>query len=60
MNDHIHPQQTPADDEPDAGIEAGLRAAFGPFSTAASWSRHGVLEALRQSTGVTPRVLLAR
>jgi serine/threonine protein kinase len=58
MNEDNHSRQTPANEEPDAQIEAGLRAAFGPLSTADVWSRHGVLEALKQSTGVTSRVLL--
>jgi eukaryotic-like serine/threonine-protein kinase len=58
MNDHNDPDQTPAEDEPDAHFEAGLRAAFGPLSTAAGWNRRGVLEALRQSTGVTSQVSL--
>src|SRR6516162_895754 len=44
--------------EPDDHIEAAMRAAFGPASTATVWNRRGVLEALRQSTGVTSRVLL--
>jgi len=57
MNDPVDPDRTPADDEPDAHFDAALQAAFGPPSTAAAWDR-GVLEALRQSTGVTSRVLL--
>src|SRR5262249_2605993 len=42
----------------DAHLEGAMRAAFGPASTAAVWNRRGVLEALRQSTGVTSRVSL--
>ncbi len=58
MNDPIEPHRTPADDEPDDHFEAALRAAYGPSSTTAAWNRRGVVEALRQSTGVTSRVLL--
>jgi serine/threonine-protein kinase len=58
MNDPVDPDRTPADHDPDDRFEAALRAAFGPPSTAAVWNRRGVLEALRQSTGVTSRVLL--
>jgi serine/threonine-protein kinase len=58
MNDPVDPDRTPVDDAPDADFEAALRAAFGPPSTAAARDRCGVLEALRQSTGVTSRVLL--
>jgi hypothetical protein len=58
MNDSINPDQTPADDEPDAPFDAALRAAFGPLSTAATEDRRDVLERLRQSTGVSSRVLL--
>jgi serine/threonine-protein kinase len=46
------------DHEPDDHMELAMRAAFGPASTATVWNRRGVLEALRQSTGVTSRVLL--
>ena len=58
MNDPVDPDRMSADDEPDARFDAALRAAFGPSSTAAPADRRGVLEALRQSTGVTSRVLL--
>ena len=57
MKDSIDPNRSPEGDEPDACFDAALQAAFGPPSTAAAWNR-GVLEALRQSTGVTSRVLL--
>jgi hypothetical protein len=58
MNEPVDPDRTPADDEPDDHLEAALRAAFGHPSTAAARDRRGVLEALRESTGVTSRVLL--
>jgi hypothetical protein len=58
MNDSVDPDRIPEDHEPEAHFEAVLRAAFGPPSTAVGSNRRGVLEALRQSTGVTSRVLL--
>jgi hypothetical protein len=57
MNDPVDPDCIPVDDEPDAHFDAALQAAFGPPSTVAAWNR-GVLEALRQSTGVTSPILL--
>src|SRR6516162_7259296 len=57
MKDPVDPNRSPEGDEPDACFDAALQAAFGPPSTAAAWNR-GVLEALRQSTGVSSRVLL--
>jgi hypothetical protein len=56
MNDPVDPDRTPAGH--DDHIEAALRAAFGPPSTAVAWDRRGVLEVLRQSSGVTSRVSL--
>jgi serine/threonine-protein kinase len=58
MSDPADPHRTPADHEPDDRVDAALRAAFGPPSTADVRNRPGVLEAIRQSTGVTSRVLL--
>jgi serine/threonine-protein kinase len=58
MNDPVDPDGAPAADEPDAHFDAALRVAFGPPSTAAASNRRGVLEALRQSTGVTSKILL--
>ena len=57
MDNTVDPSRMPADDEPDTPFEAALKAAFGPPSAAAR-DRGGVLEALRQSTGVTSRVSL--
>jgi serine/threonine protein kinase len=57
MSDDVDIDRTPAGDEPDPHLEAALQAAFGQPSTVAPWNR-GVLEAIRQSTGVTSRVLL--
>jgi serine/threonine-protein kinase len=58
MNDSVDPDRMFADDEPDARFDAVLRAAFGSPSTADAQARRGVLETLRESTGVTSRVLL--
>ena len=58
MNDPFDPDRMPADDETDAHFDAALRAAFGPPSTAAPPDRCGVLDALRQSSGVTSRISL--
>src|SRR5258708_7709778 len=58
MNDPIDPDRLPENDELDDRDEAALRAAFGPPSTAAPWGRGAVLDALRESTGVTSRILL--
>jgi serine/threonine-protein kinase len=58
MNDNVDLDRMPADDEPDARLEAALRAAFGPPSTDHARARRGVLEALRESAGVTSGVLL--
>ena len=59
MNDSIDPRRpSEGDDHDGLPIDAALRAAFGPPSTAATGDRRGVLEALRHSTGVTSRVLL--
>ncbi|MCI0548534.1 MAG: serine/threonine protein kinase, partial [Candidatus Rokubacteria bacterium] len=44
-----------AEEEP---LDAGLRAAFGPVSTAALGGSGGVLAALRESSGLTSSVLL--
>jgi hypothetical protein len=57
MHNPIDPGRMSADDEPDARFEAALGEAFGPPSTAAG-GRRCALEAIRESTGVTPRVLL--
>jgi serine/threonine-protein kinase len=58
MNEPLNPDQMPAKDEPDARFDAALRVAFGPPSTTGPADRRGVLEVLRQSSGVTSRVLL--
>ena len=58
MNEPLNPDQMPAKDEPDAHFDAALRVAFGPPSTTGPADRRGVLEVLRQSSGVTSRVLL--
>jgi hypothetical protein len=58
MNDPVDPDRMSAEAEPDGNLNAALRAAFGPASTVAPHERCGVLEAIRQSTGVTSQVLL--
>ena len=58
MNDPADPDRTSAGNEDDDHIETALRAAFGPPSTAVARDRRGVLEVLRQSSGVTSRVSL--
>ncbi|QDV34412.1 serine/threonine-protein kinase [Tautonia plasticadhaerens] len=58
MNDPADADRMPVADGPDARFDAALRAAFGPPSTAAGGAWGGVLEAVRDSTGVTSRVLL--
>jgi hypothetical protein len=46
------------DRAPDDPLDAGLRVAFGPQTTAAVWSGGSVVAALRESSGVDPAVLL--
>jgi hypothetical protein len=58
MHNPVDPNRMSADDEHDARFEAALREAYGPPSTAAAGVRRGVMEAIRESTGVTSRVLL--
>jgi serine/threonine protein kinase len=58
MSDSLHPDPAPAGDESDPAFDAALRAAFGPSSTAVHRDRHSVLDALRQSSGVTSRIVL--
>ena len=59
MNDPVHPDQMPEDNEADAPLDAALRAAFGPSSMAPAADRVGVLETIRLSSGVTSRVMLS-
>src|SRR5579864_4597512 len=47
-----------AHDEESRLLEAGLRAAFEPDSSAACWAGGGVLAALEESSGVSARILL--
>jgi predicted Ser/Thr protein kinase len=54
MSDPHADPELPADDP----LDAGLRAAFGPESTAVPWGAGCVLAALRESSGVAPQVLL--
>jgi Protein kinase domain len=58
MNDSLDPDPRPAGDESNPAFDAALRAAFGPISTAFHEDRRGVLDVLRQSSGVASRVLL--
>jgi serine/threonine-protein kinase len=58
MNDPVEPDHPPANDESVPHLDAALRAAFGPPSTAVTWARRGVLAALRESTGITSRISL--
>src|SRR4051794_30229467 len=58
MNDSVDPDPSQAAAERESSLSAALWVAFGPASTAAAWARHGVLEAIRDCTGVTSRVLL--
>jgi hypothetical protein len=58
MSDPVDPYRSSADNEPDSHLDAAMRAAFGPASTVAPTDRRGVLEALRESSGVISPVLL--
>jgi hypothetical protein len=58
MNDPVEPDRMPTKGEPDAALDAALRAAFGPPSAAVGGAGRGVLEVVRDSTGGAPRVLL--
>jgi serine/threonine-protein kinase len=58
MSDSLDPDPMPGGDESDPAFDAALRAAFGPSSTALHRDCCGVLEVLRQSSGVTSRILL--
>jgi serine/threonine protein kinase len=60
MTDTAEPDQKLHEDadENDPSLDKALRAAFGPPSTASKWVRAGVLEVLKDSTGIDSRVWL--
>src|SRR4051812_9766342 len=58
MSNTVDSDRIPAEDQSDAQVDAALRAAFGPMSTAVHGDQCGVLDALQRSSGVTSRILL--